>query len=940
VIASLVWKEYREHRSVWVALVLLTVVSLVVATPLLMPQGWAIATEDAAVSLVSGALILTGMYGLVCGAMMFAGERESQGMGFLVALPLGRIELWWAKCVIGVVFVLLYTAVVAATGRALGLLGPGAIPLAWAVALPVVGLEAFAWGLCASTFSRTVLTAVALAALVPLPLMWLISGMCLATTLPHGQEATRDAIGALAAVFGFHAIAALVALGVSLGAFADPDFEKRFTLKPTRSSYGTVAPKRQPRRYEVLLWLAVRQGVVLAVVLCVLGFLLGIGLPSAGMGLWPAATLFLGVACGAAVFLGEQSQGAFKFWGDQRLPAGWLWLRRSALWAGVGAFVVGLMLVGALLGARAQGPGLPRDPAALLNGLLDLPPDLCGPSGPFLFLILWPAYGFAFGQLCALVWRKSAVAIVVAVMTGAGTASLWVPSLLGGGLHALQVLGVPLLLLGACRLALWDWVTDQLRTRPAVARLVGGVVLASAWLAGNFTLRVVEAPAGGEPFDRAALRLRIADPEEGKAGLKIRDAVNLLEQRARPAEANRDAPAGMGVVRARPAVPALGSRDDVSGVIEHGWKAATPEFQRWLDKMTADPWTATLTEGARMPPGVLIHPTTEATRGRTEAADCRRAGEVLTARALWNQARGSDAVALDQLVTVLALSRHLRHQAPGYAYLEGVETERIALVGLNHWLEGPGRQPKLLRRALDELKNHESAAPPVGEALAVEYMRFRGELDRNRGNVGPMNGQIGSLLVQVPWEAERAWRLTEAVFAGRRRLAEAGEVVPLADNTVLADWLPEQGGASRERLEGLVASSWLADSLPVTAPLQRAAQMGLCRVRAARLLVALALYQAEHGKAAASLDDLVPALLPELPEDPFAHQAFRYRVSQGERIAWRRRLVGGGEEFVRPVPAGQGILWSVGPDGTDEGGARQWDGTGGVGQDVIFLVPR
>ncbi len=597
-----------------------------------------------------------------------------------------------------------------------------------------------------------------------------------------------------------------------------------------------------------------------------------------------------------------------------------------------------LMLIGAMLQALAQGGGLPHDPAGFLSQLLGASPELFGPAGPFLFLLLWPAYGFAFGQLCSLVWRKGAVAVVVALMTCAGTATLWVPSLLGGGLHLVQVLGVPLLLLGACRLVLWDWVTDRLRTRPAVARMVGGVVLASAWLSASFALRVVEAPAGGEPFDRADLRLRIADPEEGKPAQKIREAVQLVDERARPPAPKRDVPAGMGVVQFGAAAPP-DYQDRVPGVIEQGWEATTPEFRKWLDTLTADPWRARLAEGARMRPGVLVHPTTEATRGRSEAGDYRREGELLTACALRDQARGNGTAALDDLTIALALSRHLRHQSPAYAYLQGVETERVALVGLDHWLGRFGREPALLRRALDELKRHESEVPPVSEALTVEYLLVRTELDRNRGSIGPMRGEVGSMLVQVPWEAERARRLTDAVFAGRRRLAEAGETVPPADDSLLADWLPERGGPSRDRLEGLINSSWLAGSLPITAPVQRAAQLGLCRARAARLQVALALYQAEHGKPAASLDDLVPALLPELPEDPFAHQPFRYRVSRGEQIAWHRQLPGGGEEFVRQVPAGQGVLWSVGPDGNDDGGIRQWN-EGKTGQDMIFLAPR
>ncbi len=920
-IASLFWKEYREHRSVWIAMALLAVTSLAIATTALLPQGLKGAEEDNVGSVVGGALILTAMYGLVCGAMMLAGERESQGMSFLDLLPLSRAELWWSKCLFGLVFVLLYSLVVIATGVVLGLVGPDGIPPPWAVVVPLVGVETFAMGLCASTWCRTVLTAVAFAALLPLPVLWLLSGTCLVASPGHME-------GSLPIVLIFHGAATLGALGLSLGIFVDRDFEKRFVLKPRSSSYGTVAPKRQPRRYEVLLWLALRQGGALAGVLCVLGFLLGLALPAAGAVVWPAATLLLGVACGTAVFMGEQADGAFKFWGDQRLPVGWLWLRRSGLWAGVGAAVGALMLLGALIHAAARG-GLSADPATLFERLLGVPAGAFGPGSALLFLLLWPAYGFALGQLCALVWRKSAVAVVVAVMMSAGVACLWVPSLLGGGLHLVQALGVPLVLLGGCRLALWDWVTDRLRTRPAVVRLVGGVVLAWAWLVGGFAFRFAEVPGAAEPFDRAALQAHLSNPEETRAGQKIREALHLMNDREDPApNAGLNGPQ----FRARPAY-----RDQVSRAIEQGWGAATPDFQNWLDVVAADPWPARLAEGVRMAPGVLIDPRDEAV-GKTSAADCRKAAELLTARALQVQAAGADDRALEYLTAVLALSRHLRHQAPAYAYLEGTEAERAALAGLDHWLNRLGPQPKLLRRALGELKEHESALAPATETLAAEYLRFRAGLG-NKSRAGTANGlDAESLLMQTPWEAERARRLTDIVFAGRRRMAESGEIVPPSDD-LFADWLPDSGGPGRERVEGLVRSSWLAGSFPVTAPVQRAAQLGLCRVRAAQLQVALVLYQAEQGKAATALDDLVPALLAGLPEDPYARQSFHYRVSRGERITWSRNLPGGGREFVREVPAGWGILWSVGPDGSDDGGTRQWEEVAQVGRDVIFLVP-
>ncbi len=923
-IVSLFWKEYREHRSVWIAMALLAVVSLTGASEVLLPQGIKAGDEDHVATVIGGSLILTAMYGLVCGAMMFAGERETRGMGFLEALPITRTELWWSKCFFGLVFVLLYSFVIVGTGLLVGVLGPGGIAVPWAIILPLLGVETFAMGLAASTYCRTVLTAVAFAALLPIPVLWLLSGMCLASSPSHMGEL-------LPVMLLVHGTGTIAALGISLGTFVDRDFEKRFQLKPQSSSYGTVAPKRQPRRYEVLLWLLMRQGAVLAGVVCVLGFLLGLTLPAAGAGVWPAATLIVGVACGAAVFMGEQADGAFKFWGDQRLPVGWLWLRRSALWASLIAAVSALMLLGAMLHVAGQGE-VPRGAAALLDSMLGLAPGTFGPGGLLSFLLIWPAYGFALGQLCALVWRKSAVAVVVAVMAAAGVASLWVPSLLGGGLHLLQALGAPLILLGACRLALWDWVTDRLRTRPSVVRMVGGVALAWAWLAAAFAFRAVEAPGGGEPFDRAALQARLSQPEEIRVGQKVRDALRTMKDKDR----DNNAPDRNGI--APPGLPPRLSLlwDQAGRVIEQGPGAATPEFQQWLDRMAADPWPAEVAAAARAEPGVFIDPRDEI-QGNIDAADTLKAVQLLAARSVLAQAGGADEPALEYLVTALALSRHLRHQTPGYAYLHGIEAERVALLGLDHWLNRTSAQPKLLRRAQDALKEHEAAMPPVGEVLAAEYLRFRSGLGSKSRAGGSGGLDTEALLMQTPWEAERARRLGDAVFAGRRRMAESGDIVPPVGNELLADWLPGPDGPGRWRLESLAGSSWLAASFPDTATAQRAAQMGSCRVRGARLQVALALYQAENGKPAASLDDLGPGL----PEDPYGRQPFQYRVSKGERVTWKRELAGGGVEATREVPAGWGVVWSAGPDGADDGGKRQWDPAvvGDGGRDVIFLVP-
>jgi hypothetical protein len=103
----------------------------------------------------------------------------------------------------------------------------------------------------------------------------------------------------------------------------------------------------------------------------------------------------------------------------------------------------------------------------------------------------------------------------------------------------------------------------------------------------------------------------------------------------------------------------------------------------------------------------------------------------------------------------------------------------------------------------------------------------------------------------------------------------------------------------------------------------------LTRLRAAALKAALRLYQAEKGRPAPALEALVPDYLPAVPADPFDLRPFRYRLSASERLESTGAF---GVPRPRFVPAGQGILWSVGNDLRDDGGKR-------FGEDEVFVVP-
>ena len=78
-IFTLAWKEVREHQSIW-----LTMVVMSIALGLGLSK--VVALGDATLAAPVAALTILGLaatYGVVCGAMMFAGEHEGGTLVFL-----------------------------------------------------------------------------------------------------------------------------------------------------------------------------------------------------------------------------------------------------------------------------------------------------------------------------------------------------------------------------------------------------------------------------------------------------------------------------------------------------------------------------------------------------------------------------------------------------------------------------------------------------------------------------------------------------------------------------------------------------------------------------------------------------------------------------------------------------------------------------------------
>src|SRR5262249_29110535 len=149
---------------------------------------------------------------------------------------------------------------------------------------------------------------------------------------------------------------------------------------------------------------------------------------------WPVATLLVGLLCGVTAFAEEQQGGHLRFLSDQRLPPGRVWAVQvgSRLLAAV-VLALGLLVLAAGSGWADANTGLHVLPTEirLTEYRTQHLEDVFGQMGPAAFLSLWLLHGFAFGQLFALLARKSIVAVTLALLTAVPAAAVWVPELAG-----------------------------------------------------------------------------------------------------------------------------------------------------------------------------------------------------------------------------------------------------------------------------------------------------------------------------------------------------------------------------------------------------------------------------------------------------------------------------------------------------------------------------
>lgn len=968
VFRAIIWKEIREQGLISLTLLVLgSAVIIVAATQA--PPGADTASPGDVVGLLGlgrlATLMLSVTAGMVCGSAIFAAERESGTMTFLESLPASHAHLWRAKLAAGVGLTLVQVIVLESVSASLGLMPT----IAWAVAVCLYSLLAYVWGLLGSTITQSTLGSVGVAvpaacvtmvvAAIPVLLFFQVPGSL--TPRPVGT----------ALFFGLM--------------FATPLLLSSWFFTRWDRQRKQAASDRAGSKMYALCWLAFRQSLLPGAVLSAFALVLGLCLLAPGARpflVWPGLSLIAGAIAGVLAFADEQSHGSSRYWSEQRLPLGRVWLVKIVCYL---LFALWLMLVAAApLMIRAQFSRM--DPMGISYGHSILASVFLTPlfdelGGQGLRFLLLPAiYGFAAGHLCGLMFRKLVVACAVACLIGGAGALLWEPSLLAGGVAAWQIWLPPLFLLGAARLLIGAWSAERLSTRQPLGILIGGSAAAVGAMALGISFRLLEVPNFPNGEEDIRFVAKLTPFEENIAGRDFKNAAMYYAEAVSATAPQYDRP------NADPPPPQPNStrRLRVEERLEmtpaRGWPINDPNLEAWLLAVFAHKpagrnevvWHELAAAAAALPLGIYEHPQLIGPMGvaGNSLEYARRMSIAILAHGLLQEARGDAAAFIPAFKTVLELAQTLRNGSVVACLLLGNDIERLALACLNRWLEALPPQAAWLRAAAQPFPQ------TLASAVAAIYEAASGPRDAKL-----MRALLSALEKVDPTEpfdsrpqflAER-YVVREALKAPTSWLPQilglpptSQGADPVMEMVALAWTVPWE----RERTRRLVGLGYESGAVAAEhsfthgrpganyllivrnrapAELDELDRQMRAYRRAMILGLALRIHRAEQGVLPASLHDLAAkGCLRRLPPDPYDEsRTFGYRISTGEvlrggpRIQLDRPLGPREDQVAVMVTPGQPIVWSVGPDHIDQGGMNPPGVFSNIGkaEDIVFLVP-
>ena len=300
-----------------------------------------------------------------------------------------------------------------------------------------------------------------------------------------------------------------------------------------------------------------------------------------------------------------------------------------------------------------------------------------------------------------------------------------------------------------------------------------------------------------------------------------------------------------------------------------------------------------------------------------EVQSCRNEGWLLALAARHEAATGKPAAALADAVRLGRIGRQVGSEPILISHLVGIAIDATALSVVADILPTltPADAPLLDDPALRDLVvSTPSLVRAINGEEAFGLSIFANFADGRQGidDMGRLAGDpnVAILPQEGPFSLltdplSAVWRafILPADIAGYRRRFEAYRQLVTGGVDQSRTWPQTQ-----KQIDGIEAEiragpdGFLSRLIaPATDAVLRSQCMAVARHRAAEVLLAATRERLASGTHPASIDALVPARLPSVPRDPFTTDAPLHLKATPEEL----------------------LIWSVGPDGEDDGGPRQ-----------------
>jgi ABC-2 family transporter protein len=890
--ARLWWKDTRQFWPIWVFLAL----AAAVVQGLLLHYLEQDARHGA---LGVSALICASLYAFATGAAAFAGERETGTLRLLDVLPIDRRVVWMGKVSFALVTTLsLMLVLLAMAAVSTDQWKPqGPLSIAEALCFGMMVLVALGWGLVWSAILSNALTAAVLAiCCTGVSLSFLLSGL---------DNVFLNPIGLLIFTL-WHFLVFLVTLIASVVIFARAMRWKRLQLefrspivvnltdstssrrrqiqiqspvatvllpRPAAGLLEALATDQPPHRSwmtkaRALAWQTMREGRRTWYLLVVIGLVLPglmILILKPAVATLPEWDLLISVGvtlvAGASVFGLENRTRTQRFLTHHGAQPGLVWMMKLAVWG------VGL--------AAIWGPLILMAKLTMAN---------VGPSRRELwyYMVLIVPLFFGVSQLCGMAIRRGITTVVIALVIalvmliplGALIDSDMLP------VQGLLVIPVGLLVVS------WAWSGDWLLDRPAPGRwvrlgllLTGMFGLVVSWYASYraWSIRDVGAIAPPTAWAEAASSPLPADQNAAdlysEAGARL---IGPLEDSPEFLDRNREL---LDLLRRAAARPHC--------------RFPQPEKLTVLDRPGLPP----VSQFANL--------------------------LALDASERQNHQNHSDlAGAWDDVVALFHIARHVSEGTGlNSAFLTLVSVERTALGVALEWAIAHGQTPERLHKALAAYRELPKM-PAVADIVRVEANLVENTLDlptsrlrdwaleSDNGHTRPPSAFASIVfdLATMPWERVRARRVNHLIA----KLA--------IQDAALEPW--QRSRVRDSEIEDAQQSSRSAMLLiPNLGGYIEINDRNEVARRALVQVLALREWQLKHGgEFPKNLDALVPEELPSLPNDPYSGRPFGYVHSSGQEVPPLHSALSAAPGTRIRVGEQGWLLYSVGPDGRDDGG--------------------